>query len=105
MSWGDPFDKFYKDDDGDRRREVLVERGLTPGTLVKYGQLGSGKALQVWDFPDLQSPSQQVVPGLGVIIAVDCESDPTADWLMVLLNTPVRVLYGWLPTSMVHKVE
>lgn len=105
MSWGDPFDKFYKDDDGDRRREVMVQRKLVPGALVSYGQLGSGKTLQVWDFPDLKADSFPVTPGLGVIIAVDCESDPTADWLMVLLNTPTRVLYGWLPTSLVNKVE
>lgn len=105
MSWGDPFDKFYKDDDGDRRREVMVQRNLVPGEMVTYGQLGSGKTLHVWEFPDLQSNSSPVVPGVGVIIAVDCESDPTADWLMLLLNTPTRVMFGWLPTSLVKRVE
>ena len=104
MSWGDPFEKFYKDD-GEVRREAIVHRELVPGELVSYGVLGSGKALHVWDFPDLKSDSHQVMPGVGVIIGVDCESDPTADWLFLLLNTPTRVLFGWLPTSMVKRVE
>ena len=105
MSWGDPFDKFYKDDDEDRRREVAVQRGFVPGVLISYGTLGSGKTLHVWDSPDLSDDSHPVAPGLGIIIAVDCESDPTADWLMILLNSPTRQMFGWLPTSLVKKVE
>ena len=103
MSWGDPFDKFYKDEDDDRRRDSVVQRGFVPGVLISYGVIGSGKTVHVWEFPDLQSESVPVLPGLGVIIAVDCESDPTGDWLMILLNTPQRQLFGWLPTSMVKK--
>lgn len=108
MSWGDPYAKFYKDEDddaGERRRYALVERELVPGAMVSYGVLGSGKTLHVWDFPDLQSDSHPVTPGVAVIIGVDCESDPTADWLFLLLNTPTRVLFGWLPTSMVKRLE
>jgi hypothetical protein len=104
VSWGDPFDKFYKDD-GEVRRESIVHCGLLPGALVSYGQPGVGnKPLLVWDFPDLKSGSRQVLPGYGVVIGVDCESDPTTDWLFLLLNTPARVLFGWLPTSMVRRV-
>ncbi len=105
MSWGDPFEKFYKDD-GDVRREGLVARGYVPGELVTFGNLDGGarwKQIHVWTFPDLKSPGFGVEPGLACIIAVDCESDPTTDWLMVLINTRTHQAFGWLPTSLVKK--
>jgi len=106
MSWGDPFEKFYKSDDDDVRRQSIVTRGLTPGVLVSFGKLGEGlaKNVHVWTFPDLTSDSFPVSPGVAVILGVDCESDPTSDWLMVLLNTPGGQSFGWLPTSMVKKL-
>lgn len=102
MSWGDPFDKFYKDD-GDVRRESIVQRGLVPGALIIAGNPNGGKPIHVWSFPDFKSQGQDVRPGLGVILGVDCESDPTDDWLMIFFNTPSHQAFGWLPTSLVKK--
>lgn len=106
MSWGDPFDKFYKDD-ADVRREGLVDRGYVPGELVTFGNLDGDprtKPIYFWTFPDLKASGFDVDPGMGCIIAVDCESDPTTDWLMLLINAPGKSGYGWLPVSFAKRV-
>mgnify|MGYP001356965275 CR=1 FL=1 len=105
MSWGDPFDKFYKDDEDGVRQASLIEQGLIPGTLVSYGKLGSDKALHIWEFPDFKADCHVIMPGVGIVLAVDCESDPVDDWLMLFINTPSRKMFGWLPTKLVAKIE
>jgi hypothetical protein len=114
VSWGDPFDKFYKDDGDDscdRRRHAIVKHNLVPGTMVLYGVIKDGmaqydvKTLHVWSGPSLQSDTYSVTSGLGTIISVDCESDPTIDWLFLLLNASARTLFCWVPTDMVRRIE
>lgn len=103
MSWGDPFDKLYIDDDVDQRTSNVVASGILPGTMVTYGVEG-GLAIRVWSAPDLKADGFEVVPGHGMVMAIDCASDPTTDWIMVLFNfTSGRQTFCWLPTSMVRK--
>lgn len=103
MGWGDPFKDL--DEQGDeRRRYSIVTRGLVPGTLVTCGRVG-GQPIHVWTFPEMAAPSFDAMPGWGMIIGVDCESDPSMDWLYLWLSTTNgRQVFGWLPTGLVTRV-
>lgn len=100
MSWGDPYDSLYKDDGTpDRCGQV----GFSPGDQVKVGELI--KHIEVWTKPDITSDMISVSPGLGIVLAVDCESDSLYDRIMVLLtetNTN-RVLVIWTLPALLRK--
>ncbi len=115
VSYGDPFDALYKDVDLDitsaRRRKLLVERGLVPGTMIVYGpkapyvDLRSKDPIYAWTAPDFKSDGFNVPGGHGLIMAVDCSSDPVNDWLMLFVNADGRRLFCWLPTGLVEVVK
>ena len=113
MSWGDPFDKLYKDDDHDARRRSLVEDGFVPGIMVHYGtqrlsvEPGAwvGGTCHVWSEPDFKSDGWDVCSGIGIVLGVTADADPINNWLLILINTPDRKLFGWLPTNLVRKLS
>lgn len=101
MSWGDPFESFYKDDAAERM-EVLSDLGLTPGTLVVYGQ---DNMLTMWRGPEFTSECFDIKPGMGTIVSVDCENDPVNNWLYIFINSKSNTQsFGWLPSGTVRKV-
>lgn len=111
MSWGDPFSKFYKSDDVSERLAAAIEKQFIPGTLIKCSDpivnqsIKFAKFIHVWSEPDVTSISYSVPPALAVILAIDCESDPTDDWLFVLLCGHSTRAFGWLPTKFIEVVK
>lgn len=97
--WGDAF----KDLDDEDRQQSLIEQGLIPGTMVSYGRSG-GAPVHVWMLPEMTADSFDVMPGTGTIICVDCESDPSNNWLLLFFIAGARQVTCWVPSGLVTRV-
>jgi len=109
MSWGDPFGKLYKDDQAVRHNGVVDDR-FCPGALVTYGD-HFFEAI-IWSAPDFKSPTQtlrrfgdNIRTLVATIICVDCETDPTNNWVYLMFTCDDVTKLGWLPTTMLRAVE
>jgi hypothetical protein len=104
MSFGDPFEKFYKDDIDDRKKHLILH-GCTPGAIAIMG-MGCKPAttLHAWSGPGYEMPEISVQRGIAVILTVDCESDPVETWLQLLLSTAGRQFICWCPMGVVRLI-
>lgn len=99
MGWGDVFKDL--DDDGGERLARIVSAELWPGAMISFGRSGR---TWVWNLPEMSAVGFEVTtPATGIILAVDCESDPSTDWFFVLLSTSQHERLCWLPRSLVIK--
>lgn len=100
MGWGDVFKDL---DDDDERLARIVSAELWPGAMIVFGKQGH---TWVWHFPEMSAEGFKVpTPATGIVLAVDCESDPSNDWFYVLLSTVnlQQERLCWLPRSLVTK--
>lgn len=96
MSWGDPF--IDLDDYGTNERSArLIEKGFVPGALVDTG-IARSEMIALWYAASWTSGAMHIRSGLATIIAVDCASDPSTDWLYILISGTGSL--GWIPTGM-----
>ena len=105
MSWGDPYDKFYKGDDVSLRLKDVAKQGFVPGALVFIGSQDSTtkSVVYLWTEPKWQGDTFEVTSGFGTIVNVNC--DDVDDWLFLLISTPEKKAYGWVPIGTVSLVD
>jgi hypothetical protein len=104
MAWGDLFKDKDLDVNGDIERcQNIVKQNMVPGTMVTIGS-DLRPFGYVWTEPILTSESHYVRAGVGMIIGVDCLSDPSTDWLMLWLVTRDWQSTCWVPSGVVKVV-
>lgn len=103
MSWGDPMDKFYRDEKGTKARlAALVKEGFVPGALIKLGPTLSSSPtgnVILWHEAGWDADTFIVSPGIATIVTIDCESDPTEEWILLLMSVPEGQVFGWAPSG------
>lgn len=104
MTWGDPIELF-DDDETLSRAERLKHHGITAGALCKYGSPSIGMFL--WSRPEasalITEPVQSLV--LGLVLFIDVITDPSADWVLVQLNSNGNIVIGWIPAELVSLID
>lgn len=112
VSWGDVLEKFIKGNESSRSKYIAAV-GLVPGSFVIMGSRERNHFMtvppswmHVWLSPDFAEPTFNVnVGSVAMIVAVDCESDPHNDWLMVFINSASSKVMGWVPRGHVRLVQ
>lgn len=101
--WGEPFE-LHDEDETIERFERLKGMGLTVGALIRYGSSTLGnEGMFLWERPEASARIQSAfVPMTGVVLAVDVDSDPSTDWIMLCLSvTSGTTVIGWAPAELV----
>jgi hypothetical protein len=118
MTFGDPFAKFYRDDDDDEtERNDLIERGIIPGALVKISLIETGltsvlvheRSITLWKNIESLIEGFSILPSQvasTIIICIDTKTDPVRSWaclLVTMINGTTKI--GWVSTKNLWKIK